>query len=149
MGMNESEIYRLLNLAEDYVLDGFRHAHPPPASGPAVGSEPSTASDSPPASPAETSPEALRRNLDDIARTVAACTACALHRERRNTVAGEGAVDPLVMIIGEGPGAEEDRSGKPKCRRFRRILPSIGPFPCGNHRKENRRSGQEHVCSQP
>jgi len=146
MGMTESELYKFLNLAEDYLLDGFRHDHPPLSSGSAVeagpgtpaGSAPPTAGESPPGAPAEAAsgagghaspgsaaelqasssaeaaPGSLRRqNLDAIAREVAACTACALHRERRNTVAGEGAVDPLVMVIGEGPGAEEDRSGKP------------------------------------
>ncbi len=98
MGMSESEVYRLLNLAEDYVLDGFRRDHPPLAPG-------SSGKEEPPRSP--------QQALDQIAAQVAACTRCALHRERWQTVSGEGAIDPLVMVIGEGPGAEEDRSGRP------------------------------------
>jgi uracil-DNA glycosylase family 4 len=96
MRMKESEIYEWLNLAEDYVLDGFRHDHPPPSS--AAGSAPGSS---------------RQQRMDDIALEVAACTLCALHLERRHTVAGEGAVDPLVMVIGEGPGADEDRCGRP------------------------------------
>jgi DNA polymerase len=117
--MGISDAYHLLNLAEDYVLDGFRHDHPPLAPGPAASASapqqaPGSEAEKAPASAAEAAPDSSRQQiLDDIARQVAACTACALHRERRNTVAGEGAIDPLVMVIGEGPGAEEDRSGKP------------------------------------
>jgi uracil-DNA glycosylase family 4 len=115
MGMTESEFHDFLNLAEDYLLSGFRQEHPPlrSASAPEAGTgEPARSA---PRAPTEAlSPASSRQqNLADIAREVAACTACALHRERRNTVPGEGAVEPLVMIIGEGPGAEEDRSGKP------------------------------------
>jgi uracil-DNA glycosylase family 4 len=136
MGMKKSEIYDLLILAEDYLLDGFRHDHPPlgssseAAAGSAVragpGSpaeaDPGSASGSPAGAAAESTPGAAaepppgssrQQNLEDIAREVAACTACALHRERRNTVAGEGVIDALVMVIGEGPGAEEDRIGRP------------------------------------
>ena len=122
MGMKESEIYQLLNLAEDYVLDGFRHDHPPLSSAPAVEAQEGRSAQAAPGSPAQGGSDAVARaapgsprqqTMDVIAREVAACTACPLHRERRRTVAGEGAVDPLVMVIGEGPGAEEDRSGKP------------------------------------
>jgi DNA polymerase len=97
MGMNESEVYNLLNLAEDYVLDGFRHHHPP--------LKPSTEGNSAPLSP--------QAALDGIAEQVADCTRCALHRERKRTVPGEGASSPLVIVIGEGPGLDEDRTGRP------------------------------------
>ncbi len=107
MGMNESEIYQLLNLAEDYLLDGFRHEHPALA----------------PRSGAESTPDPSRQQaIDQIAREVAACTRCALHRERRQTVSGEGAIDPLVMVVGEGPGGEEDRIGRPFVGRAGRYL---------------------------
>jgi uracil-DNA glycosylase family 4 len=98
MRMNDSEIYQLLNLAEDYVLDGFRHEHPPLALG--AGAEPAPG-------------PSRQQIMEDIARQVADCTRCALHRERRQTVSGEGVIDPLVMVIGEGPGGEEDRIGRP------------------------------------
>ncbi|GMO51314.1 MAG: uracil-DNA glycosylase [Termitinemataceae bacterium] len=52
-------------------------------------------------------------DLKKIAGLVAECTLCALHRTRLNTVPGEGVPHPLVMIIGEAPGADEDKSGRP------------------------------------
>jgi len=97
MGTSESEVYNLLNLAEDYVLDGFRHDHP--------SLRPSTERLSQPLSP--------QAALHSIAEQIAACTRCPLHRERRRTVPGEGASSPQVMVIGEGPGLDEDRTGSP------------------------------------
>ena len=44
---------------------------------------------------------------------VAACTACALAAGRTQTVFGVGDVHARCMIIGEAPGAEEDRRGEP------------------------------------
>ena len=41
------------------------------------------------------------------------CTRCALHRTRTQTVFGVGNVAARWMIIGEAPGAEEDRRGEP------------------------------------
>ncbi|MDR2468569.1 MAG: uracil-DNA glycosylase [Spirochaetaceae bacterium] len=51
--------------------------------------------------------------LDSIAAEIRACTRCPLHRERKNAAPGEGIVQPLVLVIGEGPGADEDASGRP------------------------------------
>lgn len=41
------------------------------------------------------------------------CEACALGTTRRNFVFGEGHHDASLMFVGEGPGAEEDASGRP------------------------------------
>ncbi|MBI2568253.1 MAG: uracil-DNA glycosylase [Candidatus Schekmanbacteria bacterium] len=48
-----------------------------------------------------------------IAAEAAACTACPLFRTRRNNVPGEGSAHATLMFVGEGPGAEEDRLGRP------------------------------------
>lgn len=42
-----------------------------------------------------------------------ACRACPLGSERKNAVPGEGPLEAEVMILGEAPGAEEDRQGRP------------------------------------
>ncbi|MDP2790684.1 MAG: uracil-DNA glycosylase [Rectinemataceae bacterium] len=42
-----------------------------------------------------------------------ACTACPLASGRNNVVFGQGVAAPTVLIVGEGPGAEEDRLGQP------------------------------------
>jgi DNA polymerase len=41
------------------------------------------------------------------------CTQCGLCRARTRVVFGEGAADARLMFIGEGPGADEDRTGRP------------------------------------
>ena len=53
------------------------------------------------------------RGTEGIAAAVKTCEACGLAATRKNTVPGEGADAPLVMVIGEGPGADEDLSGRP------------------------------------
>lgn len=41
------------------------------------------------------------------------CTKCDLSQTRTNVVIGRGNTDAKVMLIGEGPGEQEDMSGKP------------------------------------
>jgi DNA polymerase len=52
-------------------------------------------------------------SLEQIAQAVAGCTKCPLHTTRTNTVPGEGAANARLMFVGEAPGAEEDRRGRP------------------------------------
>ncbi|MCL2557559.1 MAG: uracil-DNA glycosylase [Treponema sp.] len=52
-------------------------------------------------------------SLDQIAADARACAACRLAQGRKNAVPGEGPDRPFVMVIGEGPGADEDASGRP------------------------------------
>jgi DNA polymerase len=52
-------------------------------------------------------------SLHDIASEIAACTLCPLAPTRKNTVPGVGVPEPLVLVIGEGPGADEDAKGEP------------------------------------
>lgn len=52
-------------------------------------------------------------SLEEISQLVSRCTECELHRGRTNAVPGEGASDAELMFIGEGPGAQEDRQGRP------------------------------------
>ncbi len=51
--------------------------------------------------------------LTAVAAEVRGCTRCPLHRGRTNAVPGEG--NPLsdVLLVGEGPGAREDATGRP------------------------------------
>jgi uracil-DNA glycosylase family 4 len=41
------------------------------------------------------------------------CVKCPLHASRTHAVPGEGPVPGNVLLIGEAPGAKEDRSGRP------------------------------------
>lgn len=71
-----------------------------------------------------------REALDAIAREVAACTRCRLHAGRMRAVPGEGSPDTEVVFVGEGPGFNEDREGRPFVGRagdlLVRLLASIG-----------------------
>lgn len=58
--------------------------------------------------------------LEDVERQISVCTGCALCKMRKNTVPGEGPRQFAkpdctieVMVIGEGPGADEDVQGRP------------------------------------
>jgi len=57
--------------------------------------------------------ETRRAALDAIATEVRTCRRCRLAVERTNAVPGEGHPDTEVVLIGEGPGANEDRLGRP------------------------------------
>ncbi len=51
--------------------------------------------------------------INDIDNEIRNCKKCGLHIERKTAVPGEGVTNPLVLIIGEGPGVEEDKTGRP------------------------------------
>jgi uracil-DNA glycosylase family 4 len=51
--------------------------------------------------------------LDAIGAEVAVCTRCRLHRTRTQAVPGEGTAATEVLLVGEGPGFNEDRQGRP------------------------------------
>ncbi len=52
-------------------------------------------------------------DLETLAESLRDCARCRLSEGRKTVVFGEGAPDARVMFIGEGPGAEEDRTGRP------------------------------------
>ena len=54
-----------------------------------------------------------RTALEVIAAEVRDCTRCRLHETRRKAVPGEGDPDTEVVFVGEGPGQNEDREGRP------------------------------------
>lgn len=56
---------------------------------------------------------AAPNTLASIAQKIAVCQRCALAKTRTNVVPGEGVAHPLVVVVGEGPGYQEDMSGRP------------------------------------
>jgi uracil-DNA glycosylase family 4 len=56
---------------------------------------------------------------------VAACTACDLCKTRTQTVFGVGNTRAEWLVIGEAPGAEEDRQGEPFVGRAGQLLNSM------------------------
>ena len=59
---------------------------------------------------------------EELRACVAGCTRCELSQSRTNTVFGVGNPDADWMIIGEAPGAEEDRQGEPFVGRAGKLL---------------------------
>jgi DNA polymerase len=57
--------------------------------------------------------EERRAALDAIASEVRVCERCRLSRTRAHAVPGEGDPDTEVVFVGEGPGQNEDRLGRP------------------------------------
>ncbi|MEJ2480177.1 MAG: uracil-DNA glycosylase [Acidihalobacter sp.] len=89
-------------------------------------SQVATATELPPPEPriSAAAEESSVAGLDwpELEAQVGQCTLCELHNGRTHTVFGVGARDADWMIIGEGPGAEEDRQGEPFVGRAGQLL---------------------------
>jgi DNA polymerase len=60
--------------------------------------------------------------LERLAEEIRACRNCPLGNSRTNAAPGEGADNPVVLVIGEGPGVEEDAQGRPFVGKAGRLL---------------------------
>ena len=54
-----------------------------------------------------------RPTLPKLRAAAAGCTACDLYRTATQTVFGEGAAHAQAMFVGEQPGDQEDKAGRP------------------------------------
>ncbi|MGP1674523.1 MAG: uracil-DNA glycosylase family protein, partial [Candidatus Limnocylindrales bacterium] len=66
-----------------------------------------------------------RAALETIAAEVRTCTRCRLHETRTKAVPGEGDPSTEVMFVGEGPGQNEDREGRPFVGRAGGLLVNL------------------------
>ncbi len=64
-------------------------------------------------------------SLEQLNKMISNCTKCALHKGRTNFVFGSGNPNADVMVVGEGPGAEEDKQGLPFVGRAGQLLTDI------------------------
>lgn len=55
----------------------------------------------------------MYETLEEINEEVKKCTKCKLCKNRTQTVFGTGNPSARVMLIGEGPGVDEDIQGEP------------------------------------
>ncbi len=53
------------------------------------------------------------KELQLLKEQILNCKRCDLHKTRTNPVIGEGSLDAHIMFIGEAPGFNEDKQGKP------------------------------------
>ncbi|MDR1324942.1 MAG: uracil-DNA glycosylase [Treponema sp.] len=121
----KAHIAEFLDLASAYLRSGYKRQSTDDKSAAPVAVEPAAPQAPLPESQLEaiappdthiagiSNDEAGMDTLEAIAADIAACAACPLHATRTNTVPGEGVSSPLVLVIGEGPGENEDKSGRP------------------------------------
>jgi uracil-DNA glycosylase len=64
-------------------------------------------------------------SLEAIMMDIGDCTRCRLHEQRRTIVFGEGDPQAELVFVGEGPGAEEDATGRPFVGRAGQLLDKI------------------------
>ena len=69
--------------------------------------------------------ENREERLAELARQVAVCTRCDLALNRTNTVFGTGDPYSPLMLVGEGPGENEDATGLPFVGRAGKLLDDI------------------------
>jgi len=75
--------------------------------------------------PEEKSPLTTPTGWIELKQAVPACTACGLHKSRTRTVLGVGDEQADWMLIGEAPGAEEDRLGEPFVGQAGKLLDNM------------------------
>ncbi|PLV59230.1 type-4 uracil-DNA glycosylase [Thermotoga sp. KOL6] len=63
--------------------------------------------------------------MEIVAKRVENCTACPLYLTRTNVVVGEGNLDTRIVFVGEGPGEEEDKTGRPFVGRAGMLLTEL------------------------
>ncbi len=89
----------------------------PPKSSPAPSRVPASGR------PAESQPlEEKQNRLQIVRRELGDCTRCRLHATRTHLVFGEGNPGAPLVFVGEGPGADEDRLGRPFVGRAGKLL---------------------------
>ncbi|HEY7536287.1 MAG TPA: uracil-DNA glycosylase [Thermodesulfobacteriota bacterium] len=66
-----------------------------------------------------------RLSLEEIREDMGDCTRCKLHQGRTNLVFGEGNPKARLVFVGEGPGEEEDKQGRPFVGRAGQLLTKI------------------------
>jgi uracil-DNA glycosylase family 4 len=86
-----------------------------PAITPAVEAQPRVAADS----------DVSALGWTELQERVSACTLCSLHATRTRPVFGVGNRNASWMVIGEAPGADEDRQGEPFVGRAGQLLNSM------------------------
>ena len=89
---------------------------------PAAPEPQSLTSSAPPAGADSVQPPDL---LGALAHEVTRCQRCRLHQGRTNAVPGEGDPSARLLFVGEGPGFDEDRTGRPFVGPAGRVLDAM------------------------
>ncbi len=125
-----SELRRLNYLDAIGIQAWVLRSRPPMAPPPAVASAPPAvdapmpAADAPhpEAAPPAPVPIQVAKDWDALRSQVLACERCGLCTTRTQAVFGVGPADADLVVVGEGPGADEDRTGEPFVGRAGKLL---------------------------
>jgi uracil-DNA glycosylase family 4 len=63
--------------------------------------------------------------LSEVNERIKNCRKCSLWKDAENAVPGEGPTNARVMLVGQNPGAEEDKTGKPFIGRAGKFLNKV------------------------
>ncbi len=66
-----------------------------------------------------------QEKINKIIKEIKGCKKCGLHKEAQNAVAGEGSLNAEIVFVGEAPGFNEDKQGKPFVGRAGKILDEL------------------------
>jgi DNA polymerase len=88
------------------------------------------------------------QEFENLKKSIQGCTKCDLQHGRTRVVFGEGPFHAKIMAIGEGPGQEEDRQGRPFVGRSGQLLDKILEV-CGFNRQEHVFIGNIVKCRPP
>jgi len=67
----------------------------------------------------------VERQMQEIKERTLACTDCRLSETRTKVVFGEGNPQAKLVLVGEGPGDNEDKTGRPFVGRAGRLLEEV------------------------
>ncbi|HEX4986028.1 MAG TPA: uracil-DNA glycosylase [Burkholderiales bacterium] len=109
------EVLKALGLAPLWIRRGAAEA--------AGAASPSAAVEA--ATPADRATRIAAMDWPQLKASVSACTACALHRARKQAVFGVGDEKARWLFVGEGPGAEEDERGEPFVGQAGKLLDNM------------------------
>ncbi len=104
-------LYLALSRIEDCMVDGYDSRRLPPPMAEASAPEPEAALRAV-AGQAARSPRA-NDSLETIATEAARCNKCRLTQTRKRAVPGQGVPNPVVLVLGEAPGPDDDERGFP------------------------------------
>ena len=63
--------------------------------------------------------------LEDVNKQINNCRKCRLWQNAKHAVPGEGPANAELMLVGQNPGAEEDKTGRPFIGRAGKFLNKI------------------------
>jgi DNA polymerase len=78
----------------------------------------------------------MNKEFEKLKQEISKCNKCVLSETRINVVFGEGNPNAEILVIGEGPGKDEDLKGLPFIGRSGKLLDKI-LADCGFNRQEH------------